>query len=194
MLQMLSQQKFRGNSNNNRNNNNNNDDDDDDNNQNNNGPSPQQMFQMFGPNGGRRGGPASAPRDDRVTGNKANIFNALNQLRSQNGRQPVKYSNCLDQIAQAHADDMVRRNFFSHTNPDGQGIPERIDAGVSRYAPCKGSNFMGNAENIAYGGGWQTAMSMWKNSPGHFTNEVGPYNQVGVGISKQKYVQVFGNV
>jgi uncharacterized protein YkwD len=31
----------------------------------------------------------------------------------------------LNKIAQAHSEDMVRRRFFSHTNPDGETVGDR---------------------------------------------------------------------
>lgn len=33
----------------------------------------------------------------------------------------------LNSIAQGHAEDMAKRNFFSHTNPDGLSPQQRAD-------------------------------------------------------------------
>src|SRR4029453_12310533 len=78
-------------------------------------------------------------------------------------------------VAQAHADDMVRRDFFSHTNPDGQSPFDRLRAA--------GVTYVAAAENIAFG--YPTAAAVlegWLGSSGHRANvENCAYTHHGVG-------------
>jgi len=126
-------------------------------------------------------------------GGKSEIFSGLNSLRNSVGSPNIAYSNCLDAIAQAHANDMVARNFFDHTNPSGESVPERINKGLRSYPACSGQNYMTYGENIAMGGSPKQALQMWRNSQVHYQNEVNrDFTLVGVGIARNKYVQVFG--
>ncbi|HET8622750.1 MAG TPA: CAP domain-containing protein [Gemmatimonadales bacterium] len=88
-------------------------------------------------------------------------------------------------VAQAHAEDMVRRDFFSHTNPDGKSPFDRLRAAGVTYRSA--------AENIAYG--YSTAagvLEAWMNSDGHRRNlENCAYTHHGVGLSQGKWVHVF---
>ena len=77
--------------------------------------------------------------------------------------------------ARLHSVDMVERNFFDHTNPDGLGPGERMsDAGYP---------WMSFGENIGWG--YQTAEQMmvgWLESYGHCTNLMqGFHTEIGVG-------------
>ena len=77
--------------------------------------------------------------------------------------------------ARLHSVDMVDRNFFDHTNPDGLGPGERMsDAGYP---------WMSFGENIGWG--YQTAEQMmvgWLESYGHCTNLMQDFHtEIGVG-------------
>jgi len=88
-------------------------------------------------------------------------------------------------VAQAHAVDMVRRDFFSHTNPDGRSPFDRLRAAGVAYTAA--------AENIAFG--YPTARGVlrgWLDSPGHRKNlENCRYTRHGVGLRQGKWVEVF---
>ena len=47
----------------------------------------------------------------------AAIFYATNQMRNKHGMAPFIHAQSLEEAAFMHASDMVRLNFFSHTNP-----------------------------------------------------------------------------
>ena len=78
-------------------------------------------------------------------------------------RAPVRHSPQLQRIAAAHAQDMARNGFFSHTSSNGDSLAGR--ARSNGYAFCYMS------ENIARG---QTTvaevMEDWANSRGHRRN------------------------
>jgi uncharacterized protein YkwD len=88
-------------------------------------------------------------------------------------------------VAQAHAQDMVRRDFFSHTNPGGQSPFDRLRAA--------GVTYMAAAENIAFG--YPTAAGVldgWLTSAGHRRNlENCRYTHHGVGLRDGTWVHVF---
>lgn len=90
-------------------------------------------------------------------------------------------------VAQAHAEDMVKRGYFSHTNPDGLSPFDRMHAA--------GIFFSTAGENIAY---WYdtpaAVMSAWMGSSGHKANILnGGYGKLGVGFYQNYWVQDFTN-
>ncbi len=57
----------------------------------------------------------------------------VNQSRSEGGLAPVAWDDAAAQVAQAHAEDMLQGEFFSHWNRDGYGPDHRaaLDAGMT---------------------------------------------------------------
>lgn len=92
----------------------------------------------------------------------------------------------LTTAAQAHADDMNAKDYFSHTGQDGSTIGDRVDR--TGYA----WRLVG--ENI--GSGYTDAAAVtrdWLESDGHCANLMKPdYDHMGVGKSGKYWVQVFG--
>ncbi|WP_349369943.1 CAP domain-containing protein [Salinarimonas sp.] len=81
-----------------------------------------------------------------VTGDLAALRAAAlaeaNADRREAGLAPLEPGAVLDEIAQAHAHDMLARDYFSHASPDGEGVGARFrEAGGSRSAVV--------AENLA---------------------------------------------
>jgi uncharacterized protein YkwD len=90
--------------------------------------------------------------------------------------------------ARVHTRDMADRDFFDHTNPDGQLPWDRME--LAGYA-------WGQAgENIAGGNATATAtMTQWMNSTGHCNNIMsGDFVDIGVGYVEDAalWTQVFG--
>lgn len=81
----------------------------------------------------------------------------------------------LAHAAQQHSDDMVRRTFFAHENPDGAQVWDRAVAAGYRYRKV--------AENIAAGQrSAEEVVRGWMESPGHRANILdGELTQIGVG-------------
>lgn len=123
---------------------------------------------------------------------KISIFNLVNQERIQEGRGVLLYNMQLEKTAQAQAEDMKKRNFFAHTNPDGEDILIRVKE--FKY------DQRNVGENIA--AGQETpdeVMEGWLNSPYHRENILNPnFTEMGVGIYEDDpkggyyWVQVFG--
>ncbi|WP_371381656.1 CAP domain-containing protein [Sporomusa aerivorans] len=100
----------------------------------------------------------------------------LNADRRANGLSDLQVSSALTAVARSHAQDMVDRNFFSHTNPDGKTMSDRLtQAGIS---------FSAAGENIAENTSVQAAETSLMNSSGHRANILSStYTTVGVGVA-----------
>lgn len=106
------------------------------------------------------------------------LLSATNSQRAQNGNLPALVLNSkLSSAAQAKANDMVARNYWSHTTPDGQDPWVFIDA--TGYAYQKAG------ENLAYGFDTSSETVIgWMNSPGHRANILDTsYKEVGFGFA-----------
>ncbi|MEX0311249.1 MAG: CAP domain-containing protein [Tateyamaria sp.] len=91
------------------------------------------------------------------------VLEAINQERSAQDRAPLVYDARLEMAARAHAEDMVRAGFFSHTGSDGSDLAQRLKR--AGYAGCFG------AENIAAGQrNLAEVMQSWMQSRGHRRN------------------------
>ena len=108
----------------------------------------------------------------------------LNTERATLGKSPVAANSCLSTAAYLHSEDMAERGYFSHTSLDGRTFDQRIIA--AGY-----TNYVSLGENIAYAYGAPDAAKvyeMWKNSPGHYANMMGDFNEAGLGVySKNGY-------
>ncbi|MHC4481618.1 MAG: CAP domain-containing protein, partial [Planctomycetota bacterium] len=102
----------------------------------------------------------------------------MNAHRESAGCSSLAWHNATGDVAQAHSQDMVDRNFFSHTNPDGESPFDRLaEAGVEWQGMA--------GENIALTqGGASSALSLWLSSSGHRANiELCAYTHHGVGLA-----------
>ena len=106
------------------------------------------------------------------------MLRLVNQERSEVGCTALTSNAALVTAARAHSKDMIARNFFSHTNPDGQSPFDRM-----RAAGYDG-RMMG--ENIAAGQTSAAAvMKAWMGSSGHKANILNcKYKEIGVGYAK----------
>lgn len=117
----------------------------------------------------------------------AEIFRLTNALRSEKQLPAFARLDELDQLSQQQSDAMAARNYFDHTDPDGNSPADRLD----KFAPhllCASSG-----ENIALRSreGDEAAMAqilvaLWRDSPEHYENILNPaYRQLGVAIHQQ---------
>jgi uncharacterized protein YkwD len=119
-----------------------------------------------------------------------------NARRAENNAPPLSSLPVLELTAQAHAEDMVARNFFSHVSPDGKTLEDRLtaqhyyDQFYETHCNCR----IFAAENIAKG--YQDAKEVvqgWMDSPGHRQSLLNPnYTWIGIGLAGDTWVQVFG--
>lgn len=113
---------------------------------------------------------------DTVAAYEQEVFDLVNQIREENGLEPFVYNETLAETARAHSQDMIDRNFFDHTNPDGKSPFDRMrDNGLS---------FSMAAENIAAGQRTpEEVVESWMNSEGHRANILGGCEELGVGLA-----------
>lgn len=100
-----------------------------------------------------------------------------NLVRSNHDAPPLRLSLKLGEAAQDHAEDMVARDYFAHTSPDGAStISSRIDE--VNY------DFSAAGENLAAGfNSPQEVVTAWLNSPSHRENLLDPdFVDVGFGL------------
>ncbi|WP_107064566.1 sigma-70 family RNA polymerase sigma factor [Streptomyces sp. NRRL S-118] len=138
--------------------------------------------------------PRQAPATPRppATGSSfaQRVTELVNAERAKSGCGPVRQNSRLDTAAQRHSADMDARDFFDHTNPDGEGPGERVTAAGYEWSTY--------GENIARG--QQTpdqVMDAWMNSSGHRANILNcSFKEIGIGIHEQAggpwWTQVFG--
>jgi len=122
--------------------------------------------------------PRVAPR---ILGYAANIsadevIRLTNEKRIQNGLAPLKQNSTLSAAAQAKGIDMLNKNYWAHTAPDGtQPWKFFVDFGYKyRYA---GENLARDFSNAS------SAVDAWMASPSHRSNILSSkYKEIGIGI------------
>ncbi|MCQ8772034.1 CAP domain-containing protein [Streptomyces telluris] len=121
----------------------------------------------------------------------AEVTALTNAERAAAGLRPLAADPRLAAAAQAHSDDMVARDFYAHTSPEGSEPWDR-----ARAAGCP---HPGIGENIACG--QRSAAEVvrgWMNSPGHRANILKPdFAHIGVGYATGSragtyWTQLFG--
>ena len=109
-----------------------------------------------------------------------------NTQRTQNSLGALALNSTLNQAAQAKAEDMVTRDYWSHNTPDGKEPWVFITA--------TGYQYQAAGENLAYGFTDSAgAVTGWMNSPGHRANILNSnYSEVGFGIANSPDYQQHG--
>lgn len=104
------------------------------------------------------------------------LLDDTNQQRVSNGESSLNLNTQLDQAAQAKANDMATRDYWSHNTPDGQT--------PWTFMTAAGYSYHTAGENLAYG--FSTAadtLTGWMNSAGHRANILNTsFVDVGFGI------------
>ena len=117
--------------------------------------------------------------DKSVSSYEAEVIRLVNNIRQQNGLQPLAANWELSRVARYKSRDMVDRRYFSHTSPT-YGTPFQM---IRNF----GISFKTAGENIAYGYATpQAVVDGWMNSSGHRANILNAsYKQIGVGYVAQ---------
>ncbi|MFC1639543.1 CAP domain-containing protein [Gemmatimonadota bacterium] len=109
----------------------------------------------------------------------------VNDHRESIGCPRLVWNDDVAEVAQAHSEDMVDRDFFDHTNPDGDSPFDRLQN--------EGVPYSSGAENIAWG--YHTAAAVldgWLNSAGHKANiENCSLTEHGVGLHQSRWTHLF---
>ena len=123
------------------------------------------------------------------------VLELTNAKRAEAGLPPLVFDAKLSAAADKHSKDMADNNYFSHTQPDGDSLGDRVRD--------EGYGYLRVGENIA--AGYKTPEAVvegWMNSSGHRANILNPYfKELGVGYYKDPdagdtydhyWTQVFG--
>lgn len=113
------------------------------------------------------------------------VVELVNKERAAAGLSPLKEVAALDNVATLKSQDMVNKNYFSHTSPT-YGSPFEM---LKQF----GISYTAAGENIAYGqSSPEEVMNGWMNSPGHRANILNAnFTQIGVGIAKKANGQLY---
>jgi len=132
--------------------------------------------------------PSTSPAPAASTA-ETEVTRLTNVERAKAGCGALRIDARLTAAAEAHSRDMVDRDYFSHTSPDGKGPGDR--AAAAGYPQWSG-------ENIAAGYPTPEAVVRgWMNSPGHRANIVNCQSKAtGVGYDEREnmWTQMFGFV
>lgn len=129
------------------------------------------------------------------------VFQFTNEARRQHGLPPLEPDATLMILARQKCDDMIKRHYFSHPDPDGKTIRDWY----AEKKPAAGG-MLGVGENICMGkkNDYDDTVTAARHivdgfmvSPGHRSNILRPaYTHLGIGIAikdKTYYVtQSFG--
>ncbi|XEC95741.1 CAP domain-containing protein [Paenibacillus tarimensis] len=113
------------------------------------------------------------------------VLDLTNSFRLKHGVGLLEWDDLAAETARKHSQDMSERDYFDHTNPDGQSPFDRMTSDGIEYSLA--------AENIA--AGYSDAFHVyngWLNSAGHRKNMLnGELQRLGVGIYGKNYTQNF---
>jgi uncharacterized protein YkwD len=130
-------------------------------------------------------GPASATTNKTY---RWRLFLEINQVRRDHGLRALHIAPGLRTAAQNHSNDMVNRDYFSHTSPAGSTLYRRV---VNSGFTTIGS--WGAGENLAWGTGTygspRATVRMWLASPEHRANLLSrSWGWVGVGRRSGRFL------
>jgi uncharacterized protein YkwD len=125
------------------------------------------------------------------------VHDAINGERAKRKLLVLDFDERLAKIARAHSEDMARRHFFSHRNPDGLDPSGRTKRAGDGCRSLGENLFQTNLYNRVRISGnqrfydWNSAEQMaaqsargWMNSPGHRENILRPdYRRTGIGVA-----------
>jgi uncharacterized protein YkwD len=131
--------------------------------------------------------PAQTSMFDAVA--EARMLALVNEERVAHGLVPLVRDAALEAVARAHSLDMQERDYFSHTNPDGESPFDRMSAAGISYGWA--------AENLSWAPGVDRAHRGLMESPGHRSNILnGELRRIGIGVvgpsgGQQYFTQAF---
>jgi uncharacterized protein YkwD len=133
--------------------------------------------------------PARAEAPDNLQALRQRALELVNQARAAHGLSQLELGRDLDEAAQSHAQDMLRRGYFSHTSPEGKDVQDRyVAAGGSRWelveeniAKCEGCAPPVTEATVEW------LQEGWMNSPEHRENILRPgLSRFGFGIAAEE--------
>lgn len=120
-----------------------------------------------------------------MTTDEKEVFDLINNQRTQNGLSALKLDTETLRVARIKAQDMVENNYFSHNSPT-YGSPFQMLNSFKISYKTAGENIAGNSSN-------SSAVTAWMNSSGHRANILNSsFNYTGIGVvNSSKYGKVY---
>jgi len=162
------------------------------------------------------GGAESAPGDPDVstyqregvavnsTAVERLVHQEVNERRAERGLEPLEWNPTVASVSRAHSKDMADREYFAHTNPDGEGPFDRyqaVDSGCRAYGENIAMTWAGRRVETESGGVdryesdeelAEGLVNQWMNSTGHRENMLREnWDSGGVGVYVTEDGQVF---
>ncbi len=135
-------------------------------------------------------GSADAPDDERtprissrrireIESLEQQCLDEVNKVRQARRLPPLNFYEDLLSVARGYSRRMAEQHFFSHNDPEGRTVRERVDEADIRWRIV--------GENLAYSNGYinpvAASLSGWMESPGHRRNILDPdYNLTAIGV------------
>ena len=120
-----------------------------------------------------------------LTADEKEVFDLINQQRTNNGIPALKIDAELQRVARIKAQDLVDNNYFAHESPT-YGTPFQMMQAFKISYKTAGENIAGNSSNSG-------AVNAWMNSSGHKANILNSsFNYTGVGVvNSSKYGKIY---
>lgn len=120
------------------------------------------------------------PNMSAVKTQEDEVIRLVNVERSKRGLPALKANWELSRVARYKSQDMINKNYFSHTSPTYGSPFAMMESFGIRYSAA--------GENIAYGQQTpQEVMNAWMNSTGHRNNILSSsFSEIGVGLAKNR--------
>jgi uncharacterized protein YkwD len=122
---------------------------------------------------------------------EAKMLELVNAERAKVGAKALVIDTTIVPVARAHSEDMWKRGYFSHVNPDGEDPFDRMREGDVEFRRA--------GENLALAPNVEIAHKGLMNSPGHKRNILDPkFGRIGIGVIDggiygQMYTQNFAD-
>lgn len=116
--------------------------------------------------------PAQAQQTGDLDQLRQQALELVNEARGEHDLPPLELGDILNEAAQAHAEDMLARDYYGHVSPEGESV-------MDRYQEAGGSRWRVVRENIARCEGCPTPPTIerverfqegWMESPEHRAN------------------------
>lgn len=116
---------------------------------------------------------------------EARIHDRINTIRTEHDLSQLDHDDTIASIGRTHSHDMAEREYFSHTNPEGEGPDDRFGGLYPSQCRAVGENlaYVGtagatDADEIA-----ERIVNGWMNSEGHRENVLtARWDSQGIGV------------
>jgi len=98
---------------------------------------------------------------------EAYMFNRVNDIRVQYKLRPYRPDAELFEAADAHSTDMLARDYFSHTSPEGERAGDRLNDAGYRWSGWSEIIARSSDNGVMEYADMDRLLNLWMNSSGH---------------------------